>query len=146
MNCEYDEPPVEVRQEFPPNIDRIREKFPLQGGEIFAWDGVVYTGDDGPTALPPELIAHEKVHFRQQAGKPAEWWDRYIDDDEFRFEQEREAHVAEIKEFNRHNKDRNKRAYFKRRVAMRLAGPLYGNDLSISEAMSLLSDLSSRRP
>lgn len=126
-------PEYEIRHEFPPNIDAIREKFPLKGGEIFAWDGIIYHPNG--TRLPPELIEHEKVHFAQQGGNPEVWWSRYLsDDDQWRYEQELEAHIVEYKTFCRYNKDRNRRVKYLMLIARRLASPMYGSVVSPAQA------------
>lgn len=123
----------EIRHEFPPNIERIRAKFPLKGGEIFAWDGIIY--HPMGNRLPPELIAHEECHFAQQDGDPEGWWERYLsDDDEWRFEQELEAHIVEYREYCRHNRDRNQRMRYLHMIARRLASPMYGNVVTSAQA------------
>lgn len=124
----------QIRTEYPPNIDLIAEKFPLKGREIFAWDGVIY--NPSGSKLPPELIEHEKVHFRQQGGNPEVWWSRYLsDDDQWRYEQELEAHIVEYKVYCHHNRDRNKRVKYLQMIARRLASPMYGSVVKFGEAM-----------
>ncbi len=104
---------VKFRRGFPPNIDEIRARFPLTGHEIFTYGNKVYSF----TKLSKSLVEHEKVHVRQQlAMGPEVWWQRYFDDEEFRFQQELEAHQAEW----RAGGDLNA-------IAERLASPLYGN-------------------
>ena len=122
-----------VVNEFPPNIEEVRKKFPLKGGEIFAWDGIIYHPRGG--RLPPELIEHEKVHFAQQGGNPEVWWSRYLsDDDEWRLEQELEAHIVEYRTYCRYNRDRNKRMRYLHMIARRLASPMYGGLITTGEA------------
>ena len=123
-----------IEHDFPPNIDAVREKFPLKGGEIFAWDGIIY--NPSGAKLPPELIEHEKVHFAQQGGNPEVWWSRYLtDDDQWRYEQELEAHIVEYKTYCRHNRDRNKRIRYLQMIARRLSSPMYGKVATFGQAM-----------
>lgn len=122
------------KHEHPPNIEAVAEKFPLKGREIFAFDGVIY--NPSGCKLPPELIEHEKIHFRQQGGNPEVWWLRYLgDDDQWRYEQELEAHIVEYKVFCQHNRDRNKQVKYLHLIARRLSSPMYGKVATFSQAM-----------
>lgn len=125
---------VTIIPEVPPNIDAIRARFPISGQEIFAWAGTIYNPSNN--RLPVWLVEHEKVHFRQQAevGGPENWWAQYIEDDEFRLEQELEAHRREYRVFCRLNKDRNVRARYLMEIAARLAAPMYGKVIEPREA------------
>lgn len=126
---------IEIRVEFPPNIDIIRETFPLTGQEIFAWNPIIYS----PTPdLPQWLIDHEKVHFEQQGDHIEDWWDRYINDVAFRLRQEIPAHIQELKTFKRLHKDGNVVIRKRIELAKRLSGPLYGKLISMSGAMEYL--------
>jgi hypothetical protein len=122
-----------IKKEFPPNIDQIREQFPLSGTEIFAWDGIIYSPGNGEITIP--LIEHEKIHFKQQNGDPESWWEKYLVDPVFRMEQELEAHRAEYRAFCKLHKNRNRRSRYLFNIAMRLASPLYGNLLTHKDAM-----------
>ena len=124
---------VKIVPTFPPNIEAIRARFPITGFEIFAWDGTIYNPSNN--MLPEWLIEHEKVHFRQQDGDPESWWARYISDDQFRLDQELEAHRVEYRVFCRYQKDRNKRSKYLMSIASRLASPMYGKLLPVAEAM-----------
>lgn len=126
---------MQIVHDFPPIIDRIREVFPLDGNEIFAWGETIYN----PTGnkLPVWLIEHEKVHSRQHSdvGGPEKWWDRYLVDPEWRYQQELEAHQREYRSFCAYNKDRNKRVKYLQMIARRLASPMYGSVVKPGEAM-----------
>lgn len=125
--------PFVVEADFPPNIEEIRNVFPLRGGEIFAWDGTIYNPGGG--TLPQWLIDHELCHFAQQDGDPEIWWDRYLVDEKFRYEQELEAHQEEYSSYCRHNKDRNMRIKYLQLIARRLSSPMYGSVVTYREAM-----------
>ena len=127
---------VRIKNEWPPNVDEIREVFPLTGNEIFAWDGIIY--NPGAGELSDSLIAHECVHFAQQEGDPDHWWRRYIDDSNFRFEQEVEAHQAEYNTFCIGSKDRNARNEARTAIARRLSSALYGGLIDMRRAMYLI--------
>lgn len=124
---------VEIVHRYPPNIDAIREVFPLSGQEIFAWDGTIFNPAGG--RVPDWLVEHEKVHFAQQAGDPESWWGRYLVDAEWRLTQELEAHIVEYRVFCKSTRDRNKRFFFLADIGKRLASPMYGSLITIGKAM-----------
>lgn len=128
---------TKIREAWPPNIAAIRRTFPhLSGREIFAWAGTIYNPGGG--TLPPEIIAHEEVHFEQQGDDPQGWWKCYLSDVEFRLSQEVDAHRAEWQAYRRRVKNRDKRARFLARLSGRLSGPLYGNLINRKEAKRLI--------
>ena len=124
---------VTILAEFPPNIDQIRKAFRLSGAEIFAWDGTIYAPKS--TGLPLHLIEHEKVHFRQQreAGGPQAWWSRYIEDPQFRLDQEMEATIVEFQVYSATH-GRKQRRSFLDVLARRLSSPMYGGMITTKVA------------
>lgn len=90
---------VEIRKEYPPNIDRIRQFLNPPTGALFAYNGIIYSPDSD--VLYPDLIEHEKVHFTQQDGYPDEWWERYLQDPDFRLSQELEAYSIQYQYLKR---------------------------------------------
>jgi hypothetical protein len=133
----YDPYAVEIKQEYPPNIGKIRQAgIPLGGKEIFAYDNVIYNPSGGRLTEP--LIAHEKVHFKQQGDDTDAWWERYLVDMDFRLEQELAAHRAEYKDFCRSVRQREKRVRFLSEIALRLSGPLYGGKITHRDAMKAI--------
>lgn len=122
-----------VIADWPPNIEAIRAVLPVTEGNIFAYDHTIYNPGNG--YLGPELMAHEEVHFGQQDDIGVEvWWQRFLDDPEFRLEQEIPAHKAEYDQFCRLNKDRNHRSRFLTILSKRLAAPMYGGIITASQA------------
>ena len=80
---------------FPPNYAEIKARFNPPPNTIFAYGDTIYS--PATAELPGHLIVHEETHFAQQAvaGGPEAWWRRYIDDPQFRLEQEIEAYRAQ---------------------------------------------------
>lgn len=127
----------------PPNFDAIVQILPEANKEgiIFAYAPDVYVPK--PTGkLHQSLVAHEKVHVRQQEcyvkfvknreghDKPeafgvTEWWARYLTDGAFRFDQELEAHRAEYNWWRKHKPGRRAQDMLQR-IAGRLSSGLYG--------------------
>lgn len=109
----------------PPNFEQIRIAFPKaeNPGVLFAYDGNIY--NPSGIVVPPALIAHEEVHLhRQRNGGPTKWWESYLSDSEFRYNEELLAHVAEFK-MQSGSKDRNFGARLLMHTALRLVAPLY---------------------
>jgi hypothetical protein len=113
---------IEIAQ--PPMLEEITKVFPNRpAGVIYAFGDTIYNPGNLPLARP--LIAHESVHGKRQmdSGGPDLWWRRYLDDKQFRFDEELRAHVAEA--LTQMPKDRNHRAMLMLMTARRLAAPFY---------------------
>jgi hypothetical protein len=134
---------MKVVTDYPPNIEFIRQHFELDGNEIFTYGDTVYS-PTGPISV--WLIAHEKVHCRQQGADPDGWWQRYVDDIQFRFEQELQAHRAEYKCVIKHIKDINVRRKLLYAISRRLSSPLYGSLVSHQEALMLIANAKRKIP
>lgn len=119
---------------WPPNIEAIKAVLPVTSRNIFAHGHTIYNPGGGE--LGPELIAHEEVHFAQQAVIGTDkWWQKFLEDVDFRLAQEIPAHKVEYRTFCRHNRDRNAQARFLRQLGTRLAAPMYGGVISVRDAM-----------
>lgn len=134
-----------ITDERPPIFDACVARFP--GADvahaIFSYGDRIYNLSGAP--LSQALLAHEMVHCHRQAAyigmfpsttlaeRVTDWWALYLASDTFRLDEEVPAHAAEYivasKGLNRHYR----RATFKR-IAERLAGPLYGRLISVDEA------------
>lgn len=132
----------------PPNVDAIAKVFPQARklGTIFAWGDTVYVNDT-TADLSPQLRAHEAVHCQRQLEIGIEvWWDRYLTDREFMFQEELIAHRAEYGAIKGLEKDRNRLSAHLNTIAGRLASPLYGNVVTLSEAKQLILNKRMKRP
>lgn len=128
-----------IVKDYPPNIDRIKEKFPLHRGVVFTYGGILYNPDDG--IIDDPLDIHERTHKLQQGGDPAGWWEKYLSDDFFRFDQELVAYANQYRRFCELNVDKNKRAKFLYRIASDLASDLYGKLCTQQEAMKKIKKM-----
>lgn len=118
----------------PPNFERIASVFPLarRGGVIFTYGDTAYF--PGNKTMSRELRAHEAVHATRQLAEPhgpEGWWERYLIDPAFRLEEEVLAHAAEYAAYRTRHGQTPK---FLRFISERLAGPFYGNLLTVDEA------------
>jgi hypothetical protein len=123
-----------VLRERPPNFDKIFAAFPGAGspGVIFAYGGFIFA--PGDVAVPPEIVAHERVHLERQGYEQDAWWDRYIADPQFRLDEEIVAHRAEYREFARRHGNPTRRTIALQEIAAKLAAPLYGGLISVADA------------
>jgi hypothetical protein len=113
-----------IKHERPPNFDRIVEVFPfaIKPGVIFAYGSVVY--NPSGIEIPEALIRHERVHQSRQSD-PEQWWELYLTDPEFRYNEELLAHAEEYCAQLTSIRDRNLRAALLTSTARRLVAPLY---------------------
>lgn len=128
--------PIKLKAAYPPNFGRIVKAIgrPPETA-IYAWGDTIYI-PSGQGNLPHHLIAHERVHFRQQEaiGGPKVWWDRYLVDVQFRLDQEVEAYRAQLASVQG-----AVRSKLMPVVARHLSSPMYGSIISFGEAIRLLT-------
>jgi hypothetical protein len=126
----------------PPNFEQILQAFPDadKPGVIFAYGDQIF--NPSGLEIPQCLIAHEKVHCANQLAIDygrgvSRWWDLYLSDPEFRYNEELLAHAAEFHDQAKHLVDRNARARLLTSTARRLIAPLYNYQppRSLSQAM-----------
>lgn len=117
----------------PPNYAAIKARFPGcdRKGVIFSYGDTIF--NPSAVSIPREIIVHEATHgLRQQDQGVERWWKRYIEEPFFLLDEELYAHRNEYKALVRRHGPGPK---YLRRVAGRLAGPLYGNLLTLEQAM-----------
>lgn len=119
---------MRVIKAYPPNFRQLAAAFPVRGRRdvIFTYGDTIY--NPGGINISDWLMAHERVHARQQGERPDTWWTQYVAFKPFRLEQEVEAHRAEARaggdvEY----------------AARRLSSPLYGGLITLDEARKLLA-------
>lgn len=126
---------MQIKNEFPPNYERIKEAFDVEGkGVLFAYGDVIYDPDN--IGVVDHLEVHEGVHQRQQKaiGGPEIWWDKYIQDKAFRLSQEIEAYGEQYKFIKQHITDRNSLTKYLFNLASVLSSPMYGRVIGLNEA------------
>lgn len=123
---------------YPPNIEEIRKKFNLAGKQpVFAFGDKIYNpfGNN----LPDHILEHEQTHLKQQEGMSIEeWWNRYLEDPEFRLNQELEAYRVQYKYLLEHA-NRNDRRLWLKRMVKDVSGAMYGNMISAKRAEELIT-------
>lgn len=125
-----------IKFEFPPNYAEIDAKFKLTALKatvdvrpVFAYAPYCYNPYREP--LGEEIMQHEATHILRQNGDPIGWWRKYIDDQEFRLDEELPAHVIEYhvrirQAEKRETFGRPERRAIMNLMATRLCHQLYG--------------------
>jgi hypothetical protein len=89
------------------------------------------------------LLIHESIHSSQQEGNETIgklWWQKYLQDSEFRASQELEAYAAQYGFIKVQIKDRNRQDKHLRELAKMLSSKMYGSIISFSEAMKAIKN------
>lgn len=129
---------IEIKHVLPPNFKAIVSRFPgaRNPNVIFSYAPYIYKLDRRP--LPQELLDHETVHIERQIAIGVEvWWEKYLSDPQFVFDEELLAHRAEYQSLCRVSRQVGRRAL--KQVAQKLAAELYGRMCTVEIAMQLLT-------
>lgn len=127
---------MQILNSYPPNYNEISQRFVLPPRTVFTWGDKIYNPDG--IMITKDLRAHEEVHMRQQGSSPEGWWRRYLDDDLFRLDQEREAYGRQYQYICSTNLNPNYRWKVLTALAMFLASPMYGNITTLGAAMEMI--------
>lgn len=80
---------IEIKIGYPPNYQEIKNAFSLgkTKGIIFSYFPYIYNPDN--ITIPDDFLYHEQIHLDIQKEIGAKkWWDKYLSDESFRYEQE----------------------------------------------------------
>lgn len=125
-----------IVHERPPNWDKIIEVFPqvetMTHGVYFSWHDRIY--NPFGTKIPKVLVAHEEAHAERHKGDSLTWWEWYLNNKDFRLEEEIAAHRVEYQWYAKRHHDFAKRRNYLAMISKRLSGPLYGNLCTLAEA------------
>lgn len=123
----------------PPNIKTIMKKFPDVAtipGIVYTYGNTIYNPSGGD--LPDHLIHHERIHIIQQKLiTPKVWWQQYLDDENFRLEQELEAYRGQY-DFIKIHYNREQRRALLDKLATDLSSGMYGKILDKKMAKELI--------
>lgn len=130
---------MRIVNEYPPNIDAIDAAFKTRDvqGVVYCYGDAIYNpfGID----VPKWIVDHEIVHSARQGDDPAGWWVTYIADPKFRFDEELLGHIEEYRSFcAEYSRNRAARRTYLTAIAKRLAGPVYGNIVSVDRAKAMI--------
>ncbi len=119
----------------PPNIEAIDAVFGTRGkhGILYAHGGRIY--NPSGVAVPGFILTHELTHLWRQGENSDGWWQKYLEDVEFRYDEELQAHKAELHARLQATRDRNLRAKIFMETAARLSNPLYKSGRALAQAL-----------
>lgn len=103
---------------------------------VYTYGETLYVPSGRP--VPDDLMIHEETHVEQQGASPDAWWDRYLIDPYFRFQQELEAYANQYRYLCSQHFDRNHRARILMDLSRILAGPVYGNLVERGDAYAMI--------
>jgi len=127
----------------PPNFDDIVKVFPMADlpNVIFSYGHTIYS--PSKTKIPIEILKHEFVHCERQGTAEdgiIKWWDKYLKDPQFRYDEEVIAHIAEYKKACEIARNRQHKRMYTHNIAKRLSSPLYGKMVPYGEARRILKN------
>ena len=96
---------MKFSKEKPAIFERLHKAFGVEWGKslVIAYGDTIYHSEP----LDPSLIVHEAIHLQRQGKNPDEWYNKYIQDEKFRFGEEILAYRAQYKFLKDITKDRN---------------------------------------
>lgn len=124
---------------YPPNIEKIDQVLHVKETPhiLYCYGDTIF--NPWNEELPEWIVEHEKVHSVRQGDSPNAWWDQYLVDTKFRFEEELVAHQREYQVLCEVSKWlRPKRMEYLSYMAKRLSGKMYGHVCSWREAKDLI--------
>lgn len=122
---------MKIINTYPPNFTEIVKVLSSarKYGVIFAYGNKIY--NPSRVKIDKHLLAHEEVHSERQINMGVEeWWVQYLQDDEFRYNEELLAHRVEYRSRMNSAANRQQRKSADKEIAKKLASPLYGGQRS----------------
>lgn len=133
---------MRVLVEKPPIYAEAKKRFEIDDTcTVYAWGDIIY--NPAGVEIGRQILVHEETHQIQQAnhdGGPEKWWGRYLEDAEFRTEQEIQAYGEQYLYFCTVNGDRNAQFRYSLALGKILASPMYGADMSSLEAAKAIRE------
>ena len=121
-----------------PYIQEYKKRFPITKDTIFVYKDTIYT-DKKEEEFYYDVVHHEIRHLHQQKEHGADnWINRYINEPEFRLEQEVDAYRYQLKKVLKTTNDKGEYLNILTECITNLSSPLYGNIISYAEAERLL--------
>lgn len=120
-----------ISHEPPAIYEECRRRFGVSFAQtIFTVGNTIHSAK----GISADVLEHELTHVAQQQD-PEAWWEKYLADPTFRYEQELEAYRAQYRWIVQNAPDRNIVAKHLVFYAKALSGPMYGNLVNFSDAI-----------
>jgi len=115
-----------------PYLEEFKKKFTITEGTVFVFNRTIFVNG----TIPPDIMLHEFKHILQQEEIGAAIWiEKYLEDKDFRLEQELEAYIFQlrkVKEITNNNK--NEIFNIQTECAKNISSPMYGSMISYKKA------------
>lgn len=121
---------MNIVKSYPPNYELVKLALPVTESNIYCYGDTIYNPSGG--YIPDDILYHENVHKEQQGDEVELWWNRYLRDKDFRYEQELEAYAKQYNLIKQHfSAQISKEALYE--LAKNLS-TLYNIDISLHQA------------
>lgn len=125
-----------ISKEKPPNYQKILEAFPnCENRAYFCFGDTIYNPYN--LLVTPDLCEHEEVHSISQGNFPEKWWDRYINEPQFRLNEEVMAYSKQYNFLKKKLRAKELKVMLQR-MATALSGDLYRLYIPTHRAESLI--------
>jgi hypothetical protein len=142
---------IKVSGEKPPVWNDVCVAFGINPVAYFTYGDTIFN----PSLLPyppPDIIAHERLHMKQQMNMLPEeertpenhnrgaalWWGKFLRDPAFRIDQESRAYGKQYAVICKATSSREMRFKYLQEMGGSLSGPLYNNCIGKVEAIQLI--------
>lgn len=127
---------MKIIEEYPPNFGIIDLVFPhnKEHCPIFCFGNVIY--NPYKVTITKDLEVHEEAHSKRQGNNPNEWWMRYLENKEFRLQEEIIAYGVQLAFINSLGIPAKIRQWKEEKLAEGLSSNLYNLGISYGEAKS----------
>jgi hypothetical protein len=125
-----------------PNLQELKDKFNVSENDV-----IISYGDSifcPNKQMTRDLLVHELVHCDRQGfnrNTARHWWEKYIDDKQFRLVEEATAFRQQYLYCCKIYKDKNRQNKILCALGSELASERYGNIVSSSDARLLISPI-----
>lgn len=130
---------MKVLKLYPPVYKEIVKRFPAVRGQatFYCWGDKIY--NPRGIEIPPQLIAHEEAHSERQLRMGVlAWWDAYLNNGQFRLEEELIGHRAEYCFLRDSGMAANALNQYLKSIANRLSGDIYGKMIDFDTAYRMI--------
>jgi hypothetical protein len=126
-----------IKHEIPPIYYKLKDQFNVNWKDII----IAYAPDIyAPRPISKQKEVHEQVHIKRQQEIGVDiWWGMYLDDPQFRLQEELTAYLVEVKWIKDNIATRNERRLLLKRIYGDLSSSMYGSLVSEDEAKDLLT-------
>jgi len=132
---------LELVSDYPPCWEAVHNAVPDADPKTsaFTYGNKIYVPEQKTEEIGATVLHHETQHSEQQdKSSPEAWWKKWIDDTQFRLDQEGEAYARQYWFFCSVKHDRNTRARMLHHLCANMSGDMYGRMCTYEEAKKII--------